>query len=114
MQTHPDRDLTPEFMKRLMERADEMVDARLSEITAGKRGESALLHFTRNDVEVTQRPDDEQKILRISIGGLWQVPNTTYCVIRGDRQQCVDLLKKALKALDVSENPISAEPAPTV
>ena len=52
---------------------------------------------TASDAAICQ--DDEQGILRISIGGCDTAVGLNYCVIRGDLGQCIDLLEKALVAL---------------
>lgn len=71
MQTHSDSDavLPNPFMERLQERAEYMRDRKLSEITAGKHDEPVLDEWKHGAITVTKRPDDEQAILRISIGG---------------------------------------------
>src|SRR6185369_18079838 len=98
MQTHEDSD-SP-FMRRLRERADQVSAARGSEITAGKPGEKPPAEWFANGVNVKRLPDDEQGILRISIGGGDLTPERmNYCVFRGDREACMKLLRAALIAL---------------
>jgi hypothetical protein len=87
-------------MDRLQRRADAMVDLKQSIITAGKDGEVPLKEWSACGVGVKQLPNDEQGILRISIGGGDHLPvNADYCVYRGDRQACIELLEKSLEAL---------------
>ena len=98
MQTHDDFS-HEDFMKRLMERADEAVDKRLSEITTGKAGEEPITSWRAFGVECVQLPPDEQGILRISIGGGHPHVELNYCNFRGDTGKCIALLEKALKAM---------------
>jgi len=97
MQTHNDSDSL--FMDRLKERATKMANDKLSEITAGKDDEKVRDEWEHDDMHVTHRPDDEQGILRISIGGGIREAQFDYCVFRGDRIECMAMLEKALAAL---------------
>ena len=100
MQTHEDRD-PRDFMQLLQQRADAMERRGLSQITAGKPGEQILEEWESNGVHVRHMPDDQQKILRVSIGGGEIAPvELNYCVFRGPHGACVDLLRKALAALE--------------
>lgn len=47
-----------------------------------------------------RRPDDEQGILRISVGGGVQTVDVNYCVYRGDLAKCLHLLRMAICALE--------------
>jgi hypothetical protein len=76
-----------------------MTEERLSEITAGKDGEDELAAWSKCQVRVRQLPPDEHGILRISIGGGETPVPVDYCSFRGDRQECIRLLRRALKAL---------------
>ena len=100
MQTHRDDQHINEFMDRLRLRAAGMVKDKASEITAGKEGEKPLAEWQSNGVGVRHLPPDEQNILRISIGGGNTPANINYCVFRGDHGACVDLLRKALAAME--------------
>jgi len=104
MQTHDDRDARlPGWLDSLREKADAMIAVGESQITAGKPGEKPLVEYVRAGVRVTQLPDDEHGILRLSIGGHPAAPfDTAYLVFRGDRGQCQSLLRRALKALEYS------------
>ncbi len=94
MQTHEDFDYA-----RLQERAEQMVDMKASEITAGKPGEMTLRSYeATNGIHVKQLPEDEQEIRRISIGGHDKVP-ISYCVYRGDPGKCAALLENAALAI---------------
>lgn len=98
-QSHAD-DLHPNaFMDRLTERADNMVRDKASEITAGKEGEEPLAVWNAHNVQCTHMPDDEQGILRISVGGGRTPVPMNYCVIRGSVGQCIELLERAIVAL---------------
>jgi hypothetical protein len=100
MQTHEDRDARREWLDSLTEKADRMKAAGQSEITAGKTDEPTLAEWKAHGVNVEELPPDEHGILRISIGG-GEIPvPLNYCVFRGDHGACVDLLRKALAALE--------------
>lgn len=88
-------------MERLRERADENERRGLSQIAGGKPEEPVLEEWESNGVHVRHLPDDEQQILRISIGGggLAAVEHN-YCVFRGPHGACVDLLRKVLRAME--------------
>lgn len=97
MQTHEDVDFD---WPRLQERAKEMTKRGASQITAGEPGEEVLQSWdSANGVSVKQLPDDEQGILRISVGGGIQKIDVNYCVCRGDLAKCAHLLEKAAHAL---------------
>lgn len=110
MQTHDDsnhafppskKSIADRFMKELDGRADLVKLAERSKMTAGFDGEPVLAKWESNGVQVVQRPPDPQQILRISIGGGDHLPvSLNYLTFRGDRGMCVDLLRKALKALE--------------
>ncbi len=99
MQTHEDETHRTEFMRRLTQRADGMVRDKQSEITAGTEGEEPLAEWKHKGVGVRHMPDDEQGILRISIGGGDTPVPLNYCVFRGSVGPCIDLLEKAIAAL---------------
>lgn len=102
MQTHDNAD-QGDFLKRLKERADSMMENKASTITAGEDGKQPLAKWKSHTIHCKHMPADEQDVLRISIGGGDDLVGGTlelnYCVIRGDRGKCIDLLRKALKAL---------------
>jgi len=100
MQTHSNHDTKGLFIEQLQARAEASKRHSDGTITAGKPGEKELGRWEHGGIQVVHRPDDEQGILRISIGGGHDTPvNLNYCTFRGDRGKCIDLLKKALKAL---------------
>ena len=102
MQTHMDQDVPADTLNqfdRLKERAKTGRKHRLADITAGKPGEKALAEWEHDGLQVRQMPDDEQGILRISVGGGVSWANIEYCVFRGDRTQCAYRLEQAAKAL---------------
>ena len=101
MQTHEDRDVPDPFLGRLKERADECMKHQMADITAGTPGEEIVDEWRHGRLTVTHRPDDEQGILRISIGGGAQLAkyDGDYCVFRGNRTACAYLLEQAAKAL---------------
>ncbi len=101
MQTHEDRDSYRQaWLRSLEQKAARMTAAGKSQITAGKPMEEALAEWKANGVGVTQLPPDEHGILRISIGGGDTPARVNYCVFRGGHGRCVDLLRKALKAME--------------
>ena len=100
METHQDDSHRHPFMDRLRQRADEMIKDKQSEITAGKDGEPILEAWKACGVSVRHLPPDEQGILRISVGGGETPVGFNYCVFRGDLEPCIDLLRKALAALE--------------
>lgn len=108
MQTHDDNDFREKMiesfdMQRLKDRAAKMEREGLSQIASGKRGEQALAKYDAQGVHVRKMPDDEQGILRISIGGGIPSVNVNYCTYRGDRQRCIEMIEKALGALKAGD-----------
>lgn len=98
MQTHLDNQHS-DFIERLKERAAAAEQAKASLITGGNEGDEPLAVWDFANVQCKHLPDDEQGILRISIGGGQTPVPLNYCVIRGDLGQCIDLLSRALDAL---------------
>jgi len=103
MQTHDDREFRRDWLKSLEEKAARMEAKGQSTITAGGPGEEPIDEWKSHGVGVRQMPDDEHGILRVSIGGGDTPIGLNYCVFRGGRGQCVDLLRKALAALQDHE-----------
>lgn len=101
MQSHSDEDavLPSDFWNRLERRADRMMAEGGAEITAGAPGEPVLNEWRHRTLHIVQRPNDEQNILRISAGGGVVGADIGYCVFRGDRTQCANLLEQAAVAL---------------
>ena len=101
MQTHEDADFKNEWLKSLEEKANRMHAAGESKITGGDKGEEALSEWQFKSVHVRHMPPDEHGILRISVGGGTDTPiELNYCTFRGNRGHCIDLLRKALKAME--------------
>lgn len=99
MASHADGDAT-EFMSRHDQRAREMLALGLSKLAAG---DPPLAEWSHRGMNVERLPDDEQRILRISIGGGDHLPiNGDYCVFRGDRLACLRLLRKAVEAVELA------------
>ena len=98
-ESHEDNSHRTAFMDRLRERADQMKQDKASEIAGGKDDEEPLATWDHGGVQVRHLPDDEQGILRISLGGGRTPVPLNYCVIRGDLGQCIELLEKAMEAL---------------
>ena len=104
MDTHFDREHRPnladEWMDSLMAKAEKMRAAQQSQITGGKPEEPVLNEWKRKGIHVRELPPDEHGILRISIGGGPDTPTAVdYCVFRGSHGKCVDLLRRALIAM---------------
>ncbi len=69
--------------------------------SAGEPGEKILEQWEEADVTVRRYPDDRLGLLRISIGGGHvEAPGMAYCTFRGDRTECIGLLKQALYAME--------------
>lgn len=101
MQTHRDDDAFRALFGELEKKAERMVEAGESQITAGKPGEKPTTEYKRAGVLVRQMPDDEHGVLRISIGGHPDAPfDSSYVVFRGNRGAVQSLLRRALKALE--------------
>ena len=104
MQTHEDADFSQfrkNWLESLEEKADKMQAAGLSKITGGEEGEQPLSEWQHKGVGVRHMPPDAHGILRISVGGGQDTPiELNYCVFRGNRGHCIDLLRKALKAME--------------
>lgn len=100
MQTHTDNSHSS-FIDRLRERAENAEKAAASIIAAGNSGERPLIKWKgSNGIHCMKLPEDEQGILRVSIGGGEHLPVTlNYLTYRGDTGQCIALLEKALAAL---------------
>lgn len=96
--THSDGD---QWFESLKKKAEEMEKQKASQITGGKSEEVPIAAWKRNNVSITQLPDDEHGILRISAGGGEGLPReVNYLVFRGEHGKCIELLRKALKALE--------------
>lgn len=117
MESHLDRDYvrpteTPidEFMGRLGARAADALKTSASVITAGAPGEKALAEWEYGRVQIRQLPEDEQRILRISLGGGIAQAEIDYCVFRGDRTRCAYLLELAAEALRAGPDGKASKP----
>ncbi len=102
--THSNRDAeqkaVAEWLESLGRKADKMKAEGSSSISAGAPGEPTLAHWAAHGIDVEQLPDDEHGILRISVGGGDTPANVNYCRFRGDREECVALLRRALRAME--------------
>lgn len=76
-----------------------MQQSGMSVVAAGSPGEPILAEWDRGRIHVVKRPDDEQGILRISVGGGIERVKLDYCVFRSDRTACAFLLEQAALAL---------------
>lgn len=111
MDSHLDSDSRRSaFLEQLRSKADTIHSQGRSNITGGVDGEPVISRWESCGIGVMQRPNDDQGILRLSIGGGDNLPvNVNYCVFRGERQACIDLLKRALTALEVGP-PVPDQP----
>lgn len=100
MLTHEDCDARRDWLRSLEQKATRMQDAKQLEITAGKEGEQVLAEWESNGVSVRQLPPANTVFCGSqSVVGKLPMP-LNYCVFRGDHSACVDLLRKALLALE--------------
>lgn len=83
-------------------KAERMLAAKESVITAGAPGEAVLAEETHNRVCVRKLPDDPLDVLRISVGEAVGIGDSAYCVIRGDKLAALELLRRAVRALERS------------
>lgn len=98
MQTHYDQSHRSQFLAELQGRADKAQQAGVSKIAS--EGEPLAVWKAENGMYVQHMPDDEQGILRISVGGGDHLPVTlNYCTIRGKVGECIKLLGMAIEAL---------------
>ena len=103
-----DSQVRDEFMRRRTERGEQMIASGASSLAAAP----ALETWTADEIQVAKLPDDEQGILRISIGGGEHLPlRGDYCRFRGERGQCIRLLERALAAMQHGPQPAAAEEA---
>lgn len=94
---HPFKD---QWLRSLEQKAALIRAAGGSRITGGADGEEPVSHWKANGVDVVQLPPDEHGVLRISIGGGNTPVPLNYLRFRGSHGACVDLLRRALKALE--------------
>lgn len=100
MQTHHDNwhQSADPFMERLRERAEQM-DGK-SKIAAGAPDEKPVAEWRHKNVDVKHLPNDEQDILRVSVGGIIaSTPRFIYCSFRGPVGQCIAALEQAIEAM---------------
>lgn len=101
MNTHMDNEHAPQrWLDSLKQKAEATRAEGRARITGGEDGEPILNEWKSKGVSVRQLPSDEHGILRISIGGGDTPIPLDYLVFRGDYGACVDLLRKALKAME--------------
>jgi hypothetical protein len=89
-----------EWLRSLEQKAAMIQAAGGSRITGGVDGEKPVAEWQSHDVDVKQLPPDEHGVLRISIGGGNTPVPLNYLRFRGPHGACVDLLRKALQALE--------------
>lgn len=101
-QTHQDCDFD---WGRLFQRADQAVKEKASQITAGSDEEPVLDQYDYAGLSVVRRPDDEQGIVRISLGcgTIGESRGLRYCVFRGSPEVCAALADEAAKAIRQEE-----------
>lgn len=99
MESHqdgPDHSLSDELFRQLTEKADQMTAAKENIITAGDDDERPIRGWKHSGMSIQQLPDDEQGVLRVSVGGN---VGFGYCTFRGSRKACRTLLQQALAGL---------------
>lgn len=107
MQTHRDDDAVKAFevtvkaIKELEGKAVKMIREGTSRITAGAPGEKVLHEEDVGPFTIRQLPIDPL-CLRISIGEIPSMSESAYLVFRGDLDDVIDLLERALAAMRVS------------
>lgn len=100
MQTHFDDQHRSDFLQRLKKRAEIAKDASASTIAAGSDNEELGAWKASSGMHARHLADDEQSILRISVGGGEHLPVTmNYVTYRGRTGDCIKLLEKAIAAL---------------
>lgn len=102
MQTHEDADasLPDDFMDRLEQRAMDTLARKASQIASGKDSEDPVDAWRGvGGIGVVKLPNDEQGILRISVGGGIPSEGGDYCSFRGNRLACAALLERAARSL---------------
>jgi hypothetical protein len=101
MQTHYDDQHDIGFIDRLRRRAEVAKAASASTIAAGAKDEELGRWKSTNGMHAIHLSDDEQRILRISIGGGDHLPVTmNYVTYRGNTGECLKLLRMAIAALN--------------
>lgn len=111
MQSHEDNSharnrmheaLNKEWLDSLEKKANKLVSEKKSTITAGEEDELPLTEYSAtNEVHVKRLPEDKHGIIRISAGGGDNLPvKCNYVVFRGNPKQTIQLLRKALAALE--------------
>ncbi len=105
-QTHMDGDFFDRSRKaqfdweRMKQRAALAKKNKLSAITMGAADENPLAKWDAEGMTVRKFQDDEQDVLRISVGGGVDGEDIDYCTYRGNRQRCLNLLYQACRALE--------------
>lgn len=102
MQTHRDDDFgqteeSKRWLAKLQRKAEKMKALGQSEITGG---DDVLNEWEHGRVYVRQLGDDPDGVLRVSTGGGDTPIGGDYCTFRGNRHECIRLLRRALKALE--------------
>jgi len=101
METHDDFDAKRSaFMKHLQARAEQMKEKGMSQIASGAKEERPLSEWKSGRFGVRHMPDDSQGILRISIGGGNTPLPVDYITFRGEKNECIHLLRQALAVLE--------------
>ena len=88
------------WMRRLTERAQEVAARGGSNITAG---DPPLKEWEHDGIQVQKLPDDEQRILRVSVGATDAPMSFVYARFRGNRDACIELLRRAIVALEAGD-----------
>lgn len=90
------------WLESIEEKAARLKAEQKSGITGGYEGEEPLQEYqAANEVHVRRLPPDPHGLIRISVGGGDNLPiRCNYLVFRGNPKQAIQLLRKALTALE--------------
>lgn len=99
--SHSDVDHTSKILEEMFGRkAAEMTRRGENLITAGRPSEQPLMQRHERGFLIRHMPDDDMGCLRISIGESPDIEGSAYLVFRGNREQVLTLLTRALGILE--------------
>ena len=99
MGSHMDTDHRESERKRVLKQL-RLKSELLSELGKNRHNNQRVLEqWTHDRIRVQMLPEDEQGVLRVSIGGHPEIKPSEYCNFRGDQGRCIALLERALKAM---------------
>lgn len=99
MGSHMDRDhggeSTADILRHLRAKAEVLGDLGKNRVANGK----VIRQWDAGGIRVQELPEDEQGVIRISIGGHPEITPSEYCNFRGDQSKAIDLLERCLAAM---------------